>query len=406
MANTALTIDMVTRACTARLESKLNFVKTLDHQFDKSFGVAGAKIGTALRVRYPGRFLGGTGADITSNIEFAVDTQDSITVATQKHVAMSFSSAEAVLSFDEYDQRYIQPAASQLAALVESDILGGMYKGVANQVGTAGTTPSTALTFLNAGKLISESGCDDMDNRSVVLDFAAANAVINAQTGFYNPSKSIETQYKRGVVMNQWGFDFLTNPMIPRHVNGNDVTGATVQANVANGASTVIIAGLTATTGTIKAGQSFTIAAVNAIHPQTKVSYGRLQQFTATADATADGSGYATVTVTPALTYTSSAAQNIDAQGLASAAVTFEGAVGPTAYPINMAYHKNACAVVFANLDSAKVPGAERRVVNYENISLRMTEQYDIRLDKRIIRLDVLYGYKVIRPEFACRIIG
>lgn len=107
-------------------------------------------------------------------------------------------------------------------------------------------------------------------------------------------------------------------------------------------ASTLTVAGLTATTGTVRQGSVFTIAGVFKVHPITKVNTGVLQQFVVTADAAANGSGVATLNVSPALyTATSKGLQNITALPASAAAVTFSGAAN-TSYVQNLQYHKNA----------------------------------------------------------------
>jgi hypothetical protein len=39
-----------------------------------------------------------------------------------------------------------------------------------------------------------------------------------------------------------------------------------------------------------------------------------------------------------------------------------------------------------------------------DGISMRIVRQYDINSDKFPCRLDVLYGYKTIRPQLAARL--
>jgi len=39
-----------------------------------------------------------------------------------------------------------------------------------------------------------------------------------------------------------------------------------------------------------------------------------------------------------------------------------------------------------------------------DGISVRVVRQYDINNDQFPCRIDILYGYKTIRPELACRI--
>ena len=79
-------------------------------------------------------------------------------------------------------------------------------------------------------------------------------------------------------------------------------------------------------------------------------------------------------------------------------------AIGASAdYNISMAYHKDAFA--FATADLLKPKGVDfvaREVM--DGISMRIVRDYDISNDKFPCRIDVLYGFKAIRPELACRI--
>jgi len=68
-----------------------------------------------------------------------------------------------------------------------------------------------------------------------------------------------------------------------------------------------------------------------------------------------------------------------------------------------MAYQKGAFA--FATADMAMPNGvdfASREV--FDGVSMRIVRQYDINSDKFPCRLDVLYGFKTIRPQLACRL--
>jgi hypothetical protein len=40
----------------------------------------------------------------------------------------------------------------------------------------------------------------------------------------------------------------------------------------------------------------------------------------------------------------------------------------------------------------------------YDGISLRVVRNYDIVNDKFPCRIDVLFGYKTVRPAWACRV--
>ena len=113
MANSLLTIDMITRKGLAILENNLVLSRNINRQYDDSFAVEGAKIGSSLRIRLPDRALVTDGA--------ALQTQDdneqytTLTVSTQKHVGINFTSAELSMQLDDFADRVLKPRISQLA---------------------------------------------------------------------------------------------------------------------------------------------------------------------------------------------------------------------------------------------------------------------------------------------------
>jgi len=181
-------------------------------------------------------------------------------------------------------------------------------------------------------------------------------------------------------------------------------TNGTVTSTIsAQGTSTLSLSGVGAS-ATIKQGEVFTIAGVFAVNPQTRESTGSLQQFVVTADAVASGGGVASVTVFPAIYTAVQALATVDSFPVATAAVTFVGSAS-SQYPQNLVYHKDA--ITFATADLLLPQGvdmASRAVHN--GISLRIVRQYDINNDRMPCRIDVLYGYSVIRPQMAARVWG
>ena len=59
----------------------------------------------------------------------------------------------------------------------------------------------------------------------------------------------------------------------------------------------------------------------------------------------------------------------------------------------------------FATADLVMPKGVDfaARLV-FDGISMRIIRDYDINNDNLPCRIDVLYGYKTMRPEFACRL--
>jgi hypothetical protein len=87
-----------------------------------------------------------------------------------------------------------------------------------------------------------------------------------------------------------------------------------------------------------------------------------------------------------------------------TAAVTMLGSAS-TVYPQSLVYHRDA--ITFATADLVMFKGVDMGArENHNGISLRIIRDYDINNDTLPTRLDVLYGYKLIRPEMAVRIWG
>jgi hypothetical protein len=103
--------------------------------------------------------------------------------------------------------------------------------------------------------------------------------------------------------------------------------------------------------------------------------------------------------------YTSShALATVSALPTATSVTTFVGAAN-SQYPQNLVYHKDA--ITFATADLLMPQGvdmASRQVHN--GISMRIVRQYDINNDRLPCRIDVLYGYSVIRPQMGVRLWG
>jgi hypothetical protein len=199
------------------------------------------------------------------------------------------------------------------------------------------------------------------------------------------------------------GYDEINmSQSIVNHTNGNWGTGITVTSTISTQGASQIGISFTGSAKTWNVGDVFTIAGVYAVNPQTRQSTGSLQQFTVT--EAASGSSTATLKVSPAIYTSSQALATVDSFPQASAAVTMLGnAQGQ--YAQNLVYHKDA--ITFATADLILPQGvdmASRQVHN--GISMRIVRQYDINNDRMPCRIDVLYGYSVIRPQMACRMWG
>lgn len=396
MANTLLTPTMVTREALRILHQKCAFIGSIYREYDSRFANSGAKIGDTLTIRLPNQYTVRSGASLSA--QDTTEASTTLQVATQKGVDVNFSSAELTMDLDDFSRRILEPAMAVLAANIEADAF-SMYKDVYNQANNVGNAATFAKLMESRKKLT--DNLTPYDRRTLCLNTQDNVDLVDALKGLFQDATQIRKQYREGLVGITAGFGAVyETTLIPSHTPGT--LGGTPLVNGANQTgSSLVTDGWTASAAVLKKGDIFTIAGVNRVHPETKADTGELQQFVATADGTADGTGNLTISISPSIT-TSGAKQNVTGSPADNAAITTIG-TGSTAYGISLAHHKEAFAFATADLVMPKgVDFAAREV--YDGISMRIVRQYDINTDKFPCRIDVLYGYKTIRAQLACRL--
>jgi hypothetical protein len=390
---------MITRKALEILENNLVLTRNVNRQYDDSFAVEGAKIGSTLRIRLPDRALVTDGAAL--QVQDDNEQFTTLTVASQKHIGVNFTSAELTMQLDDFAERVLKPRISQLASSIDADVANA-YKTIGNSVGTPGTTPGTSLVLLQAQQKLNENAAV-MNPRYATVNPAANAGLVEGMKGLFNPTDTISKQFKNGMMgMGVLGFDEINmSQSIKQHTTGTRAaTGNSVGATVTSeGAAT-----LTLTVGsgeTIAVGDVFTIADCYAVNPQTRESTGSLFQFVALASSTSTTT--ATVTVAPMYS-ANHALATMNALPVSGKAVVFVGAAS-SQYAQNLVYHKDA--ITFATADLLLPQGVDMAARAVHNgISLRVVRQYDINNDRMPCRIDVLYGYSTIRPQMGCRIWG
>ena len=402
MANNILTIDMITRKSLEILENNLVITRNVNRQYDDSFAVQGAKIGSTLRIRLPDRALVSDGAAL--QVQDDNEQNTTLTVDSQKHIGINFTSAELTMQLDDFAERVLKPRISQLASSIDADVANS-FLSIGNTVGTPGSTPSTSLVLLQAQQKLNEAAAV-MSPRYATVNPAANAGLVEGLKGLFNPTDTISKQFKNGMMgMGVLGYEEINMSQSIKQftVGTRTATGGTTSAAVTvEGATTIAITGA-GNAATVKVGDVFTVADCFAVNPQTRESTGSLFQFVAVANVTLNGSGAGNITVAPMYS-ASEALATVDVLPATGKAVVFVGASG-VQYPQNLVYHKDA--ITFATADLLMPQGvdmASRQVHN--GISMRIVRQYDINNDRMPCRIDVLYGYSVIRPEMAVRMWG
>ena len=402
MANSLLTIDMITRKSLEVLENNLVITRNVNRQYDDSFAVQGAKIGSTLRIRLPDRALVTDGAAL--QVQDDNEQFTTLTVGSQKHIGINFTSAELTMQLDDFAERVLKPRVSQLAASIDADVCNS-FLSIGNSVGTPGSTPSTSAVLLAAQQKLNEAAAV-MSPRYATVNPAANAGLVEVLKGLFNPTDTISKQFKNGMMgMGVLGYEEINmSQSIKQFTTGSrtETGGTTLGAVTDEGATTVAITGAGAA-GVVKAGDVFTVADCYAVNPQTRESTGSLFQFVAVADVTLSGGGAGNVTVAPMYSAGQALATMLSLPAI-SKAVVFIGAAS-SQYPQNLVYHKDA--ITFATADLLMPQGvdmASRQVHN--GISMRIVRQYDINNDRMPCRLDVLYGFSTIRPQMGVRLWG
>jgi hypothetical protein len=412
MANSLITPSIIAKEALVQLENNLVMSNNVHREYKKEF----VKVGDTVSIRKPVKFYAADGATrVNQDVE---EANTSITVDSRKHVSWGFNSADLTLTVEDYSERYIKPASIALANVI--DRAGhNLYSKVWNHVGTPGTAPANFAAMALAARRMDEMAVGN-DMRKAVLNPEAGYAIAGTATALFMNSANT-TAYRSGAIGEIAGLETLRSQNVANHTVGIRsgtplVNGATQNTTYALSKSTntqsLVTDGWTADqTGILKAGDVFTIAGVKAVNPVPgegttgKLVLPYLQQFTVTADADSGAStGPATLTISPAI-IVSGPYQTVDAAPADNAAITVVTGTTVTAYPQNMAFHKNAFALVTCPLELPDGVNFKARET-HKGISIRVVKQYDIDADTDVIRLDVLFGWKAIYPDLACRITG
>jgi hypothetical protein len=401
--------------------------------------VMGSQVYRAYESEFPGSPKKGGTVTIRKPVKFTVTksrvrtssviTENSITmtVSTQAHVSWAFESAQLALTIEEISDRYIRPAASVLANVVDGDLC-ALYKDIYNSVWqTSFTEPNAFLVLSKALQRLDEEAAPQ-DERCVVLNPGANWAIANALTNLYVQEPATKA-LRKGLLGSLGNCEVYMDQNVKVHTAGSvgdtastnsdmmrvGLTGATgIPGGTlygTTGRSLVIWpAPGTATSGTAFAflqGDVFEVANVYAVNPMSGESTGVRRQFVVTADAaivdTTTGSGnYVTVAIEPPICNTGpyKTVSTIPAAG----AIGYFYANRQKTYPQNLVFHKNAFALVMVPLE--KPDGAWGATVTEDGFSIRVVKDYDIDNDLNTIRLDILYGVKTIYPELAVRLWG
>lgn len=400
MANTLLTINMITREAVRLFKNENSFIQHIDMQYDDSFARSGAKIGSSLRIRLPNDFTVTTGP--AASVQDTAEQSTTMTLATQKHVDVSYSSQDRTMALDDFSKRVLAPMINNLVGAVAADVMTGAEQGCSNFVSSVDSSNNiltpTATTWLQAGAVLDLNSAPRR-NRKIIIDPITQARTVGSLAGLFNPSGAIGAQYESGEMIRALGFEWFMDQTVLKHTTA--AYSGTLQVSGANQTGLILTTG--AITGGLNVGDIITINNVNAVNRVTKQTTGQVRQFVVTAAA---ATGATSLNIYPAiipfsggvLTGSPVQYQTVDTSPANNATITVVTTASQV-YRKNLAFSPDAITMATADLELPRgVHEADRQ--EFDGVSMRMVSAYNISTDQFITRLDVLYGYLFVRPEW------
>lgn len=411
MANTLLTIGGITREAVMLFRNSNAFLGNIPRQYDDSFAKTGAKIGQQLRIRLPNDYVVSDGPALS--VQDTQEQQTTITVATQRHVDTSFNSQELTMSLDDYSEIILAPKINNLAGNVAATIMsgvtvaqgpfqgtvvngveGGICNLVANTDNTGAIISPTIETWTTAGAALDDNS-SQVSGRKAILTPTTMARTVSSFSGLLNPATDIARQYKNSRMYDALNFEWFQDQTTIIHTTGSFSAGTVNGANQSGTTLTV-----NAITGTLAKGDIITIAGVNSVNRVTKATQGVLKQFVVTSAA---ASGATSINIYPAIVPPVAGQavqyQTVDASPANGAALALVTPANGT-YRKNFVFAKECVTMVTADLEMPPNTKSAREV--YDGLSMRSLVSYVPGTDQTVNRLDILFGWLFVRPEWGC----
>ena len=408
MANTINTIKdgpgLFAKGIAQTLKDNLKLFAFVDKADESDFdGKNGFKSGDTINTSIPPRYVPQQDSlDITSSIQDTVEEKKDLVLNKTETIGMKLDSLELATDVDVAQalRRFGMPAAESIAQNMEARCFEIAHNATYNFSGTAGSNGFTVADVLDARKLLNKNLCP-MKDRMLFMNSDSGAEAVDARKGLFQSSEQIKKQYEDGYVGLADGFNWVESELIGLHTNGSQGGTPLVNGATSEAASSIAIDGVTSG-NTYTKGTVFTLAGVFRVHPITKTVTPDLQQFVVTADATFAG-GSATVSISPSIYAGSNGLQNVSALPADNAAVTLKTGAASTGYSQNLAMHKSAFKCVTAPLYAPR--GVDLVATEtVDGITVNIVRDFDVKTREVITRVDVLYAFDEIRPEWSTRL--
>src|SRR6185295_82536 len=339
--NSVVTPTWIGREVLAVAENDCRFVRGIRKKLGDEFVEGGTKLGATVGVRLPQRWVTSKGQAFTG--QSINDQIVYVTITDQANIGWGYSSVQSTLEIQDAYERYVNPAAAQMANTWDKDGLSRLYQDVYQAQGTPGTVPVSNSTYINAGVDLTNSAVPK-NSRTMVVNALMGAAIANANFTLFNPQKAISDAWRDGMLASdalQWK-EWWEDVNIFPHVYGTYSGTPTVNGAGQTGSSLITQAwgsGVSA----LNKGDVFTIGSgatgVYSVNPQSYQSTTTLQKFVVTSNIN-DTTGAMTIPISPPI-ITSGAYQTVVASPASGATINVLGATGAIS-PQGLGFNKEA----------------------------------------------------------------
>ena len=415
--NLSVSTKVLTTAL-ARIKNKIVWAGNASRDMESEFGAA--KQGQTVYARRPVRYNVFDGVDQTGNFQTAEDGLVPVVVDEHKSIPVDFPLHDRVFKMPNYTETYIDPMSDRLVTAVDQSVAAKGYQ-ISNFLGTPGTPMSDTSDVGDIRTFMDRRGIP-MENRCGMLEPGTAEALAKNIENKHNVSGS-NAAMRQASICRIRNMDLYSTPVQFVHTVGNydgsgAVNGGSQTKNYSDADDVDSTKKVSETmrqqlvtdgwsnnrTGLLKKGDVITIGNVFDVNQDNKATIaGELKTFTVLEDVNSNGSGEATLVISPAIIPTG-AYQNCSAGPADNAAITVVTGDANSQHVNELFWPKSALQFVMVPIIiDDDLQNLRPTRVSQEGLSLSMFVDGDINDLRAKKRVDALFGTKWTREHFAVR---
>ncbi len=366
MPNTILTPDIIAREALMVLESNLTMAGLVHRDYSNEF----VNVGDTITVRKPAKFnaINFTGQTVTQDI-----TEGSVDVKMDRFrdVSVAVTSKQMTLDIRDFSEQVITPAMQAIAQAVDIDLL---------TVGTekAGTTVSGTATPTNLADIADLGKAFDLNKAPIANRRLALHPTHKYRYAITDNMSKVSyagsSQALRDAELGRvYSFDTFMAQNALDTLASTSGTATAYKVTATGGATKVALSSVTATTGTIKTGDTFVVD-------------GYMYRFTE--DKTAVSGAIEEIGIDQPIHKDLAA---VDAMLVKE--------------PNSLAFHRNGIALVTRQLQ-LPMGASKSAVMSGNGLAVRVVYDYDSSTKTDKVSFDIIYGIKELDDKMLAKIKG